>query len=186
MELGLPHYTHFRVSVESFLKDPNKLLSPLKMPPLFVFLNNKKGAIERRPNLSHEQAIAFVQEATNSAPDQWEVFVSENLEQVYGGNISVNREGTARIELRRGEQGPISAGTTEAGELLRAWQGPLTHLWKYDFDDPNQRALVQSVMHEVPHEKREYLPGLYEFQLVDTQADGVLEPRFVDYRSDLE
>src|SRR3989338_839961 len=183
--LDLPHYRRNLLIADSFLSDPESGFASLETTRFFILLQNRDGKVVRDLNATKKGVMAFVRRHAKKNPHEWSVNVAEFLEQVYGGNISVSKEGAARIEFRKGEQGPVSAGTASAHELYHAWQDPNTRVWKYDFDDAELRALVQRVVHDVPHDERDYLPGLYEFQLVDPEGDGILEPRFVDYRSDL-
>lgn len=106
--------------------------------------------------------------------------MTESHEQRFGGNILVDEDGRAVVEFRRGNQGPISAGSVIPE--YRAWQDPFTGTWKYSFEDTTLRQQVQDMMRHLPHDGTEYLSGLYEFHLISENDDDLLQPKFIDYQ----
>lgn len=179
-ELDLPRYKRTVVSATEFLQDPAKAITSIPSEKLFVFLQPADGKPVRKTKLSLPEAIAFVQETAGEHPERWEVHVSETEEEKYGGNISVNKDGGAVIELTTQGQGTISAGT--GTPELRAWQDAFSGVWHYSSEDQTFRQLVQHIMRDVPHDGNAYLQGLYEFHVVQPDTDEPLETRFVDYR----
>ncbi len=143
--MGLPKYKREIASADAFLHDSDAVLSALETERYFVFLQPKEGKPSRRLCVTKEETIAFVQKTIPEGEQQdWQVMISEFKEPVYGGNIHVDKAGVAHADLRVGNQGPISAGT--ATPDYRAWQDPLTSLWKYSFDDPTVRQLIQQTV----------------------------------------
>ena len=178
-ELDLPRYVRVHISVEEFLDDPAKTTAEIPSKRLFVFLQPKEGLPVRKTKLTLEEAVAFVRQTVGEHPENWEADIAETEEEKFGGNIVVKKDGRAIIEMTTQGQGGVSAGTVTPE--LRAWQDHLTGLWKYDFEDVELRRLVQDIMREVPHEDREYLPGLYEFHVVQPEENDPLEVKFIDF-----
>ena len=178
-EIDLPRYKRVQVSAEEFLQDPALITKDIPSERLFVFLQPKEGVPVRKTKLSLDEAVEFVRTTVKSSPDAWEIFVSETEEEKFGGNIAVDKDGRAIIEMTTKGQGGISAGTVVPE--IRAWQDRFSGIWKYDSDDADERRLVQSVMRDVPRDGREYLPGLYEFHLVQPDEDEPMEIKFIDY-----
>lgn len=158
-DLDLPRYKRVSVSVTEFLEDAQAAVAEITSKRLFVFLQPKEGLPVRKTKLTLEEAVEFVRQTVGEHPEHWEAHISETEVEKYGGNIVVKKDGSAIIEMTTQGQGGVSAGTVTPE--LRAWQDHLTGLWKYEFEDVELRRLVQDVMREVPHEDREYLPGLY-------------------------
>ena len=178
-DLDLPRYKRVVVSAEEFLADPQAAVVEIPSKRLFVFLQPKEGLPVRKTKLTFDEAVEFVRETVGEHPENWESHISETEEEKYGGNIVVKKDGRAIVEMTTQGQGGVSAGTVTPE--LRAWQDHLTGLWKYDFDNVELRQLVQEIVRQVPHEKREYLPGLYEFHVVQPEANDPLEVKFIDY-----
>lgn len=178
-DLELPRYKRVVVSAGEFLSDPHAAVAEIPSKRLFVFLQPKEGLPVRKTKLTFDEAVEFVQETVGEHPENWEANIAETEVEKYGGNIVVKKDGRAIIEMTTQGQGGVSAGTVTPE--LRAWQDHLTGLWKYDFEDVELRRLAQDVMREVPHEDREYLPGLYEFHVVQPEEDEPLEVKFIDY-----
>lgn len=178
-DLDLPRYKRVVVSAGEFLDDPQAAVAEIPSKRLFVFLQPKEGLPVRKTKLTLEEAVEFVHTTAGEHPEAWEAHISETEEEKYGGTIVVKKDGYAIIEMTAQGQGGVSAGTVTPE--LRAWQDHLTGLWKYGFEDVGLRRLVQYVMREVPHEDREYLPGFYEFHVVQPDKDEPLEVKFIDY-----
>ncbi|MBI4435526.1 hypothetical protein HY630_02545 [Candidatus Uhrbacteria bacterium] len=178
-DLDLPRYERVVVSAAEFLGNPDAVADKIPSRRLFVFLQPTEGLPVRKTKLTREEAVAFVRETVAEHPEAWAVHVSETEDEVYGGNIDVRKDGRAIVEMTIHGQGGVSA--MKVDPEIRAWQDPLTGLWKYNLEDSQVRQVIQDVMHAVPHEKREYLPGLYEFHVVQPEADGPLEVKFIDY-----
>jgi hypothetical protein len=142
------------------------------------FLQSKEGIPVRKTKLSLDEAVEFVRETVGTEPEAWEVHIAETQDEKYGGNISVDKEGRAIFEMTVQGQGGVSAGTVTPE--MRAWQDYRTGIWKYNTDDSKLRQLIQGIMKDVPHDGRDFLPGLYEFHLVQ-EADGPVETKFIDY-----
>jgi len=181
-ELDLPHYKRVVLSVKDFLSEPEKVFEQLGTSKYFVFLQSQSGKRDRRLGLTKDEAISFVGETVGASEEEWELNIAEFLKAKFGGNVYVNKEGVATVEFKKGEQGPLSAGTVVPE--YRAQQDRFTGVWKYSFDDVSLRKQVQQMMKEVPHEGREYMVGMYEFQWVSDEDDDILETKFVDYRKD--
>lgn len=119
--LELPHYKRNILTADAFLLHPDSGFASLETERFFVLLQHNDGTVVRELNLTKKGATTLVRSTAKQNPEAWSVHVAEYLDQVYGGNISVTKDGAARIEFRKGEQGPVSAGTTHASELYRAW-----------------------------------------------------------------
>lgn len=179
-DLDLPRYKRrINISASEFLRDPQASVAEIPSKRYFVFLQPKEGLPVRKTKLTFDEAVEFVQETVGEHPEKWEANIAETEVEKYGGNIVVKKDGRAIIEMTTQGQGGVSAGTVTPE--LRAWQDHLTGLWKYGFDDVELRRLIQEIMRQVPHEKREYLPGLYEFHVVQPEENDPLEVKFIDY-----
>lgn len=179
--LGLPRPFQLTVYAKALLQDPKAYFDKIDTDQVFIFLQPESGIPTRRVGISKEEALVFLREAADANPETGiSVELSENLEPVCGGNILVKADGAAMMELKKGSQGELSAGTVVPE--YRAWQDTFTRLWRYSFEEIRMREMVQEVMHVVPHDDGAYLPGMYEFKMVEGKS-GRLEPWFVDFRA---
>ena len=181
IDMSLPHYRHVLTRADVVLADPDAVFAQLGTDVYFVFLRTKGKKPVRKIHQTRKQVIDFIRKIAGANPGSWKVILSEAADVIYGGNVYVSREGQAKIEFRLGEQGPISAGTVVPE--FRAWQKPFIGTWCYSFDDQVLRKTVYTMMREIAHSGHDYLPGMYEFQLIPVRGDPeILKPRFVDYR----
>lgn len=179
-DFDLPRYKRIVVPVEKFLLNPAEVIKDIPSKTLFVFLQPKTGQPVRKTKLTLEEAVAFVKITTEDSPDEWEVHISETSEEKYGGNVYVKKDGHAVIEMTTKGQGAVSAGTVTPE--LRAWQDEFLGTWHFSSEDLELKRLVRRVMKHVPHEGRKFLKGLYEFHIIESDEDGSLEVKFVDFR----
>lgn len=172
--LDLPRYKRLSMPLATFLENPGKYFDELGSPEFFVFLQPKDGAPPiRERGLSRQESVRFIGDhAPSSKVEDFDIFITQNFEVAYGGNVIVNPDGQVVVEFREGNQGPISWGSETPQYIAR--KDPLSGSFEYSFDDERLRRLVQNVL------RRAEVPGYYEFHIIED--GGVLVPRFIDYR----
>jgi hypothetical protein len=128
--------------------------------------------------LTHEDAKLRIlgHVAAKQAQDRTEIFLSEFLQNHYGGNITVNNNGELYAEFGEGVQIQYSAGEKTPSHYVTKKMGEIVH---YSFDDTRLRTAIWNTIRSIPHADGEFYPGYYEFALAGDQ----LRPIFFDYRS---
>ena len=127
---------------------------------------------------THEEAKTIILEhiSSKNAFDKSEVFLSEFMDNIYGGSIVVNSLGELYAEFGEGTQIDYSAGERKPTHFANKSLGRCV---QYSFDDVRLRTATWNAIESIPHSDSEFFPGYYEFALVGEN----LRPLFLDYRS---
>ncbi|MFA6424114.1 MAG: hypothetical protein WCV83_02240 [Candidatus Magasanikbacteria bacterium] len=200
-KLGLPNDVPRICSLEHLLNSPEEILPEVGDSDWFVLLEPKKkdGMRYRKTPLKREEILEFVKSTINQHElnvGDYDVSIVEMRPQKYGGNIIVDPKGRILAEISSGGQGVVADGTHDVkkhGEMFVARRDELSGLFKYSWEDGEAtdgvplRELVYKTIMNIPHEGEgrdlKFLPGYYEFKLVDKRREDGLEPVFIDCRN---
>lgn len=195
-ELGLPNDTPEIFPLTVFLRNPEFFLP--KRPGKWLVLLEPKKINEmryRKASLETNEIFCWIKdviEKNNLNSEFYDLALGETHQSEYGGNIIITHEGKILIEFTKGGQGVISEGKhnqAEHGELFLVRRDEHMGSFKYSWADEDgkpTRESIYKVLMKIPHNgtgrDRQFLPGYYEFQLID-RGNG-LEPLFFDCRID--
>jgi len=184
--LGLPRYQCETVPLTTFLSDPHRYLAKLGSRKFYIILLPVAPRFTRKSKagLTEEGVISFVSaNVPPSSVEGYDIILQQFFENLYGGNIVIQPDGTVYAEFKEKKQAGISTGADTPKFIVES--DTFTGSLRYDFTDPELRSLFYSVLSSISHEgasrERKYLPGYYEFLIV-RKDDGTVGPIFIDYR----
>jgi len=181
--LNLPSYKASKATLMDFLREPEKYFNLIGSKKFYISLEpiDDKHARYSACDLTGEEVIEYIlnhlQEQDTS---QYDLVLQEFFENMYGGTMVINDNGSVFIEFVRGFQGQIAHGRKEP-EFIAKYD-PLAGLMKYSFEDPNLKEALYKALLCIPHRGQErnmvFEPGYYEFSLVEGPIG--LRPIFID------
>ena len=204
--LNLPRYKRIIKPLAEFLEMPHDFLSQQQEESSwFVLLEPRNGGKRlRKMGLKTDEVLEFINSTVredNLDVNNYDLVISENFDQEYGGNIIINKDGGFSLEMSRGGQGVVAEGShddAKYGNLLTVQKDPFLGSFVYSWNDrdsggkeikgvPPKDVVNRTIMH-IPHSgrarDRKFLPGYYEFHLVKKPGSRTLEPVFVDCRDE--
>ncbi|MDO8571776.1 MAG: hypothetical protein Q7R79_03800 [bacterium] len=191
-ELELPRYVRRTVKLSDFMADPETYFSAIPSTTYYAYIKSDAEAqpVFRAPMMARDQILEIIKNKIEASRyGDYSIILSENYENIYGGNIIVREDQHVDGEFKRGNQGEISTGQVTP-EFIVTRQSESAR-FEYRFhgvnppdDDPLKRTLYQTIR-EIPHDGRHYLPGYYEVHLIRKKEDEPIEPIFIDYDANL-
>ncbi len=143
IELGLPHYEIKYCTLDYFLIHPNEIINS-DAAHLWFALIEKPGDSKtryRRGGMRGAEVLPFIQKTISENQldsHEFEMTVTENYVQEYGGNILIDADGKIFVECIKGNQGIMADGSysrSEHGELFTVTCDSHFGSFKYSWED---------------------------------------------------
>lgn len=182
-ELCLPTFSQYTMSLDDFFVLDNVRTDSMKSERLWFQIAHKDGTSKVTRLDVEDYAIpemAYKILAGNE-PQDYNILVSEYLENKYGGHIVIDGESQIYIEFGEGPEYQYSDSRIPQ---FKVQSDQYTGVMNYSFEDVFLREKIYSALTAIPHIYNEsfrplYHPGYYEFVLCSDN----LRPVFLDYRS---
>ena len=167
--MRLPHYKRIELPLESFLSDPDIYLDSIGSPEFYITLV-PKGSFQfqrfSKSGLTRDDVVHYVAEhVSDDRKENYDIVLQEYFENLFGGSIIINPDGTLLMEFKRGKQGDIASGMATPEFFVT--RNRFTNSFRYSFADTELRETIYKTLLRIPHdgEGREirFSPGYYEF-----------------------
>lgn len=191
-KLGLPHFKKIDPTpLSDFLQTPEKYFQQLEIPEYHVSLlsdvENKRRL--RLGYLDRQGVLDFVHEnVTADEEGKFTILIGEIKENVYSGNIIINKDGSLileaagpnvnHIDLVTGKVTPnFFAERVGPDKEIEWWLRRGTH--RLDIEPVSLELALHETLEAIPN----LCPGYYEFVLIQNGDDPTnLSPIFIDFR----
>ncbi len=194
-ELNLPTFESTRhADLTDFLEQFDTYIPDEKKHQWFVLLEPKDKLRDeriRRIGLEKSDIKEFVSSALESAgatAEEFNVTWAEDHEHKYGGNIIIKKDGSILVEFIPGNQGDVAGGTFDPKDRMTVTRDQFLKTFKYSFEDESLREKMFDTIMRIPHTGKnrdmEFVPGYYEFMMVERDEKKGIEPIFIDYHGD--
>ncbi|MDD4332589.1 MAG: hypothetical protein PHT51_00565 [Patescibacteria group bacterium] len=185
-KLNLPRYKDNHLALTDFLQDPQKGIKNLKTTTFAFNLIPLEKNMPRNGGYDKniDQIISFVnQRIAKEEQINYDIIISQYFENIYGGNIIVGEDGKAlTAEFKKGGQSDIARG--KIIPEFSVTRDPYTDSFRYSFTDEKLRELIYKSILTVPHEGEgrdmKFIPGYYEFVIIQKDEKSPMEVLFID------
>lgn len=194
--LGLPHYRRLEVPAADALYDAASLLASMPRDGYFTILSpNKPGSERFRQYVTTAADLAaFIVSRLGNQPADYTAIIQENFEHKYGGNIVCLPGGEVYGEVMPGQLGHnlVVSGQSRPQEHITLHKDIFTDRFGYSTDNVSLREGLWRTLQCLPRgttddhapeyaQRAPFVPGYYEFFLVQRTPGAPLEPIFNGY-----
>jgi hypothetical protein len=184
----LPRYKNIQMPLADFISNPEKYCNNLKTSLFWAILQPTDPTKPRYSiaiGKSKEEIMSYIAKNINKKDENnYEIILSEYLENSYGGNMIVNGDGKLVIELVSGRENHLDKGKQIPEFIVE--RDPFTNSFKYSFEDVELRSAIQEMLQSIVEEgngrEKKFKPGYYEIVFARENKDSKLIPKFIDYK----
>lgn len=187
VQIGLPVFKSLFLATSDFLENPTNYCRQLQSKMFFVEIESSTSSEKKRDfNLTLDQVINF----TSNHRSLDRMILKENYYNIFSGTIVI-REDKKDIYIEM-----VNGALTKLlhnGEVdYTITSDDFLHTLKYNFQDVGIKQIVIKTLQHIPSPdlinepmnfSREFLPGYYEFIIVDKEDGYGLQPIFFDYNN---
>jgi len=141
---------------------------------------NKRRTIDVCTKDSLTDELKAMVNTFNMNEDEYFVIIYEYFKNLYAGNLMVEKDGQ-RIFAEMVQDTHSGLVQGKRNPDFTVWRNDFDKRFHYSFDDPVLRETVFKMIQCIPHNENHYMPGYYEFVIVD--KNGRVAPIFIDYIS---
>ena len=146
--------------------------------------NKKFTILDVPPEVVQSRVVQLMQDNLLNVAD-YNILISEYLDNKYGGQMVVGKDGAVSVFFGEGTEQDYSTGSKTPTYTAHAGFTGALH---YSFDDEKLRTVTQKIVSATETADSDgrfgigHHPGYYEFAIGENE-DGTLRPIFLDYRS---
>lgn len=187
VQIGLPIFRSLFLSTSDFLEDPTNYCDQLRSRMFFVEMESSTSSEKKRDfNLTPEEVIVF----TTNHRSLDKMILKENYLNIFSGTIVI-REDKKVVYMEM--VGGALTRLLHNGEVdYIATSDDFLHTLKYNSGNQDIKKIMIRTLEHIPSPdlinepmnfNREFLPGYYEFIIVDKEDGYGLQPVFFDYNN---
>lgn len=143
--LDVPRYRYIKLPLVKFLKNPQKYFRIIGTDLFFINLTSDVRGKERMRNYdaSAQEVLDFIKtHVLCSETERFNVFLYEYFPNIYGGNLIINMDGSAVMEVTEGKHGKLTSG--EKTPRIVGWTNQFTHVFSIH-DESVYKAYLMGV-----------------------------------------